>query len=99
MKYWECRRKLFGDDKYMHRMTISEALRDDLDAVQDGVFCLLPIKDSSGRQLLHLEPGRKSDGYSSDSLVRFRMFAPRHFYCSKFSHPHVFAAACFLVHR
>ena len=54
------------------RMTLSEALKDDLDAINDGVFCVLPTKDSSGRQLLHLEPGRKSDGIPTDSLVRYR---------------------------
>jgi hypothetical protein len=54
------------------RMTLSEALKDDLDTIKDGVFCVLPIKDSSGRQLLHLEPGRKSDGVPTDSLVRYR---------------------------
>lgn len=53
------------------RMTLSEALKDDLDTIKDGVFCVLPIMDSSGRQLLHLEPGRKSDGVQ-DSLVRYR---------------------------
>lgn len=70
VNYWRCRKQLFGPEKYLMRMTLGEALKDDLEAIEDGVFCLLPFKDSSGRQLLHLEPGRKSDGqYSSGSLV------------------------------
>jgi hypothetical protein len=71
VNYWESRRKVFGSEKYLLRMTLSEALRDDLDAIEDGVFCLLPRLDLSGRPLLFLDPKRRSDGrYSSESLVR-----------------------------
>jgi hypothetical protein len=52
------------------RMTLSEALRDDLDAIVSGVFRLLPHLDQSGRQLLYLEPHRRSgEQYSSESFV------------------------------
>ena len=71
MNYWESRREVFGPEKYLMRMTLSEALRDDLDALKDGVLCLLPYLDLSGRQLLYFEPNLRSEGiYSSESLVR-----------------------------
>ena len=71
VKYWECRLEVFGPDKYLMRMTLSEALRDDREAVEDGVAILLPHLDSFGRQILYLEPHRRSYGrYSSESLVR-----------------------------
>ena len=51
-------------------MTLSEALRDDLTALETGFYCLLPNKDLSGRQILYLEPRRHSGtGYTSESLV------------------------------
>ena len=71
VNYWESRRELFGEEKYLMRMTLSEALRDDLDAIEAGVFRMLPHLDSSGRQILFLDPSRRSgDLYSSESLVR-----------------------------
>jgi len=52
------------------RMTLSEALRDDLDAIEDGVLTILPHLDLSGRQLVYAEPNRRTEGvYSSESLV------------------------------
>jgi len=52
------------------RMALSEALRDDLVALETGVFCLLPRLDASGRQVLYLDPSRHTrEGYTSDSLV------------------------------
>jgi len=71
VNYWEHRREVFGPEKYLMRMTLSEALRDDLDALEDGVVRLLPHPDLSSRQLLLLQPHRRSGGrYSSESLVR-----------------------------
>ena len=61
---------MFGPDKYLQRMTLSEALRDDLVALESCVFCLLPRLDKSGRQVLYLDPSRHTrEGYSSESLV------------------------------
>jgi len=52
------------------RMALSEALRDDLVALEAGVFCMLPRLDASGRQVLYLDPSRHTrEGYTSDSLV------------------------------
>ena len=71
VNYWESRREVFGPEKFLMRMTLSEALRDDLDAIESGVLCLLPHLDSSGRQLVFFEPHRRSgELYSSESLVR-----------------------------
>jgi hypothetical protein len=51
-------------------MTLSEALRDDIVTLEMGIFCLLPKKDLSGRQILYVDPSRHSrDGYTSESLV------------------------------
>jgi hypothetical protein len=72
VEYWESRCELFGPDKYLLPMTLGGALQDDLEAIGDGVLCLLPCLDLSGRQLLFLAPARRSRGasYSSESLVR-----------------------------
>jgi hypothetical protein len=68
--YWNARRSVFGKEKYLQRMTLSEALRDDIVALETGIFCLLPQKDLSGRQMLYMDPSRHSrDGYTSESLV------------------------------
>jgi hypothetical protein len=70
VNYWESRREVFGPEKYLLRMTLSEALRDDLPAVEAGVYRLLPHTDLSGRQLLVWEPRRNTkEGYTSESLV------------------------------
>jgi len=51
-------------------MTLSEALRDDLVALQAGVCCILPYLDLSGRHLLFMEPTRHTrEGYTSQSIV------------------------------
>jgi len=61
---------VFGPGKYLMRMTLSEALRDDLVALEAGVYCLLPRLDASGRQVLYLDPSRNTrEGYTSESLV------------------------------
>jgi len=68
--YWEKRKKVFGPEKYLMRLTLSEALRDDLVALEAGVFSLLPHKDLSGRQIINIVPhNHTGDGYSSESLV------------------------------
>jgi len=68
--YWESRREVFGPEKYLMRMTLSEALRDDMVALETGMFCLLPWLDASGRQVLYLDPScHTREGYTSDSLV------------------------------
>ena len=62
---------MFGDDKFVQHMTLGEALRDDLVALESGVFRLLPQLDASGRQLLFSEPRRYTkEGYTSESMVR-----------------------------
>jgi hypothetical protein len=71
VNYWTARREVFGPIKFTMRMTLGEALKDDLDAIEDGVFTILPHLDASGRQMLYMEPHRRSRGqYSSESLVR-----------------------------
>lgn len=72
INYWESRREVFGPEKYLMRMTLSEALSDDLAAIEAGVYVQLPHLDSSGRQLILMEPHRNSrEGYSSESGVSF----------------------------
>jgi hypothetical protein len=62
---------VFGNDKFVRRMTLSEALCDDLAAVEARFLCQLPHLDASGRQLLFLEPCRHTrEGYTSESMVR-----------------------------
>ena len=71
VNYWESRRQVFGEGKYLMKMTLSGALRDDLVALSACVFRLLPKLDASGRQILFIDPRRHTmNGYDSDSLVR-----------------------------
>jgi len=52
------------------RMILSEALQDDLVALEAGVWCLLPNLDASGRQILYLDVAHHTlNGYTSESLV------------------------------
>ena len=68
--YWESRRQVFGEEKYLLPMTLSEAARDDANAIEAGMYCLLPKKDLSGRQLIFCEPHRHTgEGYTSESMV------------------------------
>jgi len=70
VNYWESRRELFGEEKYLMPMTLSGALCDDLVALEVGWLCLLPKLDESGRQLLYMEPARhKREGYTTESMV------------------------------
>jgi hypothetical protein len=69
--YWKSRQEVFGPDKFVLRMTLSEALCDDLAAVETCVFRPLPHLDASGRQLLLAELCRHTrEGYTSESMVR-----------------------------
>jgi len=57
-------------------MTLSEALQDDLVALQAGVYLPLPQKDLSGRQIVYLKPhNHTNEGYTSESLVS-ELFVP-----------------------
>ena len=70
VRYWQSRRDVFGDEKYVLPMTLSGAVRDDMAALLSGVYSLLPHLDSSGRQITYLETRRNTlDGYDSRSLV------------------------------
>lgn len=70
VNYWESRCEVFGPEKYVQRMTLSEALRDDLTALEASVFSLLPKVDAAGRRLLLLHVARHTlEGYTSESLV------------------------------
>jgi hypothetical protein len=61
---------VFGPEKYLMRMTLSEAISDDLVALENCPFFLLPKRDASGRQVLYLDPSRHTrEGYTSESLV------------------------------
>jgi hypothetical protein len=71
IRYWEDRKAVFGTEKFVLPMTLAGALRDDLTAIEAGVYVQLPNRDTSGRQVLWMEPHRHTkDGYSSESLVR-----------------------------
>jgi hypothetical protein len=71
VKYWTSRRKLFGEEKYTKRMILSEAFCDDIPALKQGVFTLLPKRDSSGRHLMYIDGARLSDAeYDPESMVR-----------------------------
>jgi hypothetical protein len=73
VNYWESRREVFGPDKYLQRMTLSEALRDDLVALETASHCLLPNLDANGRPILYNNPPRHTrEGYTSESMVRVR---------------------------
>lgn len=53
------------------RMTLSEALRGDIVALEAGMCCLLPNPDLSGRQLLYISPkSHTREGYTSASMLR-----------------------------
>ena len=70
VNYWECRRQVFGREKYLMSMTLSEALCDDRVALETGVFSLLPRRDLSGRPILYMDPSRHTrEAYTSESLV------------------------------
>jgi len=70
VSYWEGRREVFGKDKFVMRMTLSEALKDDLVALEAGMYTILPHPDLSGRPLLYMEPQcHTREGYSSESMV------------------------------
>jgi hypothetical protein len=61
---------VFGPDKYHLRMSLSEALRDDVVALETGVWSLLPHPDLSGRPLVYFQPSRHTGkGYTAESLV------------------------------
>jgi hypothetical protein len=69
--YWESRREVFGPEKFVLPMTLSEALRDDLVALETCLLRILPQLDASGRQLLLVEPRcHTKKGYTSESMVR-----------------------------
>ena len=70
MNYWEGRREVFGPEKFHLRMTLSEALRDDLVAIKSGMFSILPHPDLSGRPLWYLAAARCTcEGYTKESMV------------------------------
>jgi hypothetical protein len=71
VNYWESRREVFGQEKFALRVTLSGALCDDLIAICSCFCRLLPHFESSGRQLLVLEPCHYTrEGYTSESTVR-----------------------------
>jgi len=73
VNYWEGRREVFGPERYILPITLSEALCGDSEAIralETGILRLLPNLDLSGRQLLFLEPRRHTkSGYTVESLV------------------------------
>jgi hypothetical protein len=69
-QYWENRRELFGE-KYLLRMTIGEALKYDLVALETGFYRLLPKLDVSGRPVIFCVPSTHTrEGYTSESQLR-----------------------------
>lgn len=73
-------------------MNLSGALRDDLAALQSGVFFLLE-PDASGRYILFVNVARHSlDEYTSDSLVSRYALVDLHFdHCLM---PYIFTCLC-----
>lgn len=70
VSYWEERRNVFGPKKFVMKMTLGDALANDLEAIRDGVIRLLPSVDESGRRMLFIQPSNRTKGrYSSESLV------------------------------
>lgn len=68
--YWAARREVFGVEKFTLPITLSGALRDDLDALEASTYCVLPQADLSGRPLLYSVPhSRGGKGLSTESLV------------------------------
>jgi len=54
----------------MERMSLAEALNDDILALEAGLFCLLPSRDTSGRLIVYVDPSRHTrEGYSAESMV------------------------------
>jgi hypothetical protein len=76
VNYWTRRRELFGPDKFHLPMTIDGALRDDADALEAGVFSIVPKHDASGRPILYYAPYRNTRDCSRDSLVSFAITRP-----------------------
>jgi hypothetical protein len=71
VKYWESRREVFGPEKFVLPLTLSEALRDDSAALEACIFSQLPHLDASGRQLLYFDSSRHTrEGYTTGSMVR-----------------------------
>lgn len=68
IEYWNARREVFGNN-FTRRLTLSEALKDDIPALRASVIRVLPHKDVYGRQLVLLEPRRNTGGYTPESLV------------------------------
>jgi len=80
-------RDSFGPDKCFLRMTLSEALRDDIVALKTGAFALLPRRDVSGRHLMYIVPhNHTGEGYTSDSMVRLHCDSLGEFCLIGFSH-------------
>jgi hypothetical protein len=74
VKYWEERRRVFGEDKFCLPLTLDEALRDDAAALESGHFILLPKVDASGRQIVWCRMANNTKkGYDTMSSVRFRL--------------------------
>lgn len=73
MNYWESRREVFGPMKYLMRMTLSEALRDDTNALNTGMQLILPCTDASGRAMIYYDPSKHTrEGYTAESMVSCR---------------------------
>jgi hypothetical protein len=71
--YWEERRRFFGPEKFCLPMTLHGAMRDDHVAMETGFGRILPGLDESGRQMsLVIMRKHTRDGYSTDSMVRYR---------------------------
>ena len=69
MNYWKSRREVFKS-KYLERLTLSEALRDDLVALEANLYWLLPMPDVSGRPIIYMNPSKHTrENYSSESMV------------------------------
>ena len=72
VRYWDGRREVFGEDKFALPMSLSEALCDDLTALEAGILVLLPCLDSSGRQILFMNPDRHTrEGYYFGQYGKF----------------------------
>ncbi|KAL9178260.1 hypothetical protein ACHAXT_001804 [Thalassiosira profunda] len=67
VRYWEQRRKVFGD-KFALPLTLNGALRDDIDTLKLGFLTLLPVPDEEGRAIIYYT--NEKNPSSADEKIR-----------------------------
>ena len=78
--YWEKRVDIFGPSKAFEPLTLSGALRDDMDAIQLGFIRLTGTKDPMGRFIVFGDPSRlDATKCSRESIIRATWYT---FHCA-----------------